>query len=163
VLETGTDTRVRNKKRKNRSQTRMKQNDGRSRLTPIAAGSLAKNEAYSSDEKESVDRGCRGMAGGIRPPLEGAEVSDEWDCRRRVTDVDDALPHAVYTSVQMLEIHSKNCHFCHFSGPSTRLPGGKARSARRCNITRSDMSCAGPGHPGTEWVEVHRNCHTDFR
>ena len=57
-----------------------------------------------------------------------------------------ALPHAVYTSVQMLEIHPKNCHSCHFFGSSARLPGGTARSARRCGISRSDMMCAGPDH-----------------
>jgi hypothetical protein len=79
-------------------------------------------------------------------------------------DVDELYESdVVYTSGQMLEIHPENCHFCHFSGPPARLPGGTARSARRCSIMRSDMTSAGPRHPKTEWVWVHRNCHTDFR
>jgi hypothetical protein len=87
------------------------------------------------------------ISGVIGPLSEGAEVSDDGpDCRRQVTDVDDAFPHAVYTSAQMLEKHPKNCHFCHFFGSSARLPGGTARSARRCGISRSDMMCARPGH-----------------
>ncbi len=63
-----------------------------------------------------------------------------------------ALPEAVYMSVQMLEIDLKNCHFRHFPGPSARLPGGTAWSARCCSMTRSDIICAGPGVPRTEWV-----------
>src|SRR5437879_2242512 len=38
------------------------------------------------------------------------------DCRRRVADVDVALPDAVYTSVRMLETHPKSATLCHFSG-----------------------------------------------
>ena len=62
-----------------------------------------------------------------------------------------AVRHAVYTDVQMLEIHSKTAIFCHYSGPSARRPGGSARSARRCRIMRSDMTRARPGHPSTAW------------
>jgi hypothetical protein len=52
------------------------------------------------------------MAGVTGTRLEGAEVSDDGpDCRRQVTEVDVALQHAVYISVQMLEIHPQNCHF----------------------------------------------------
>ena len=52
-----------------------------------------------------MDRGCRDISGVIGPLAEGAEVSDDGaDCRRRTTDVDVALLHAVYTSVQMLEL-----------------------------------------------------------
>ena len=69
---------------------------------------------------------------------------------------------AVYTGVQMLEVHPQNCHFCHFSGSSARLPVGTARSARRCNIVRSDMIRARPGHPKTEWVWVHRKLPHQF-
>ena len=95
-----------------------------------------------------MDRGCREISGVIRPPAEGAEVSDHGeDCRRRVTDVDVALPHDVYTGVQMLEIHPQNYHFYHFSGRSAPVPGGTAHSATRCSIMRSDMTRARPGHP----------------
>src|SRR5947209_5715800 len=73
------------------------------------------------------------------------------------------IPHAVYTNGQMLEIHSQNCHFRHFSGSSARLPGGKAHSATHCSIMGSDMTRARPGRPRSEWVWVHRNCHTEFR
>ena len=51
--------------------------------------------------------GCCDISGGIGPLLEGAEVSDEGDCRRRVPDVYAGFPHAVYTSEQMLEMHPK--------------------------------------------------------
>jgi hypothetical protein len=56
-----------------------------------------------------------------------------------------------------------NCHFCHFSARPTWLAGGKAGSATRCSIMRSEMTRARPGHPRTEWVWVHRNCHSEFR
>jgi hypothetical protein len=68
----------------------------------------------------------------------------------------------VYTGGQMLEKHPKNRHFRHFLGPSARLPGGTARSASSCDITRSDMISAGPDHPKTDCVWVHRKCHIDF-
>jgi len=58
-----------------------------------------------------VSRGCRDSSGVIRPLREGAEVSDEGDCRRRVTDADVALLHALYTSVHTLEKASETCHF----------------------------------------------------
>jgi hypothetical protein len=89
--------------------------------------------------------------GGRRKQLEGAEVSGEGDCRPRVTDVDVALPHAVYTGVQMLEIHPKSATLCHFLDRPARLRGGTARSARCCSIMRSDMTRARPGHLKTEW------------
>ena len=85
------------------------------------------------------------------------------DCRRRAGAVDVALPHAVYTGVQMLEIHPKSATLCHFSGPSARLAGGKARSATRCSIMRSDMSPARPGPSQGRVAWVHRKCHTEFR
>ena len=100
-----------------------------------------------------MDRGCRDISGVIGPLLEGAEVSDDGgiaDDESR--DVDVALPHAVYTNVQMLEKHPQNCHFRHFRRPSARLAGGKARSATRCGIMRSDIICARPGRSKTEWV-----------
>jgi hypothetical protein len=85
------------------------------------------------------------ISGVIGPLSEGAEVSEDGpDCRRQVTDLDVALAHAVYTSAQMLDKHPQNCHFCHSVGPSARLAGGHVRSATRCSITRSDMTCAGP-------------------
>ena len=34
-------------------------------------------------------------------------------------------PDAVYTSVQMLETHPKNCHFRHFSGLRRGFPAGR--------------------------------------
>jgi hypothetical protein len=100
--------------------------------------------------------------GVIGPLLEGAEVSDDGDCRRQVRAADVAFPHTVYTDLQMLEKHPQNCHFRHFLGPSARCPGGTARSASCCSITRSDMLSRGPGGSKTECVWVHRNCHTDF-
>ena len=47
--------------------------------------------------------GCRDMAGVIGPLLEGAEVSDEGIADDESADALVALPHAVYTSVQMLK------------------------------------------------------------
>src|SRR4051812_3867756 len=64
----------------------------------------------------------------------------------RRAGIDVARPHAVYISVQMLEKHSKNCHFRHFGGPAVRLAGGTARSTTRCSIMRSDITCTRPGH-----------------
>jgi hypothetical protein len=85
-----------------------------------------------------------------------AEASDDAALQTTSKNVDVLYDSdAVYSSGQMLEIHPKNCHFCHFSGSSARLPGGTARSGRRCSITRLDMSRARPGHSGTECVEVH--------
>ena len=46
-----------------------------------------------------MDRGCREISDVIRPLLEGAEMSDDGgDCRRRVPEVDVALP-APFTPV----------------------------------------------------------------
>ena len=73
-----------------------------------------------------------------------------------------AVRHAVYTGVQMLEIHPK-LPFPPLLGTSARCPGGTARSARRCSIMSSDMTHARPGHPKTEWVRVHRKRHINFR
>jgi hypothetical protein len=92
-----------------------------------------KNEAISSDEKGSVNRGCRntggtrqaewsyeidsvncgcrGIARVIRPRLEGAEVSDKGithDEPFRRAGIDVALAYAVYSSVQMLEKRPKS-------------------------------------------------------
>src|SRR4051794_29160196 len=47
-----------------------------------------------------------------------------------------------YTGVQTLEKRSPDCLFCHFSGPPARPEGGKAGSATRCRIMRSDMTSA---------------------
>jgi hypothetical protein len=92
------------------------------------------------EEEESVDRGWRDSSGVIGPLLEQADVSDNGeDCRRRVTNGDVAVPHAVYSSVQMLEIPLQNRHFRHFSRSSARLADAKACSATRCSIMRSDM------------------------
>jgi hypothetical protein len=107
---------------------------------------------------------AQGVSG---PLLDGAELSDDrgvadGELSRRAR-IDLALPHPVYTSVQMLEKRPQNCHFRHFLGSSARLTGGTVRSATRCSITRSDMICARPGQPSTECVWVHRNCHTEFR
>jgi hypothetical protein len=44
--------------------------------------------------------------------------------------------------------------------------GGNSSLGKVCRIMRSDMIPARrswAGHPRTEWVEVHRNCHTDYR
>ena len=70
-------------------------------------------------------------------------MSNEGDCRRRAADVDVALPHAVYTGVQMLETHLKSATLCHFLDRPVRLRGGTARSARRCSIMRSDITVLG--------------------
>jgi hypothetical protein len=94
-----------------------------------------------------VKRGCRYISRVPWPLLEGTAVSDDRDCRQRVADALAAVPHAVYTSGQMLEKHSQNCHFCHFSGASARLVGGKARSAKLCSIIRSDMIVLGQAIP----------------
>jgi hypothetical protein len=93
-----------------------------------------------------------------------AEASDNVHCRRRATDV-----NLLYDSRRRLHqwtdarIPFKKLPFPPFWGTFARLPGGTARSAKRCNVTRSDMFSGGPGHPKTECVWVHRNCHTDFR
>src|SRR5205823_171222 len=105
-----------------------------------------KKEANFSDEEKSVNRGCRDTACVIGPLLEGANVSNEGDCRRQVADVDVALPQAVYTGVQMLEIHPKSPTLSHFLDRPARLRGGTARSATRYSIARSDMTRVRPGH-----------------
>jgi hypothetical protein len=114
-----------------------------------------------------VDRGCRGMAGVDGPLLEATEMSDaegiaDHESSRRA-GIDVAVRHAVYTGVQMLEIHSKTAIFCNYSGRSARLAGGKASSATRCSIRRSDMTLARAARPRTELQWVHRDCNIDFR
>jgi hypothetical protein len=62
-----------------------------------------------------VNRECGDMSGVIGPLTDGADVSDAGpDRRQHVTDVDVALPHAVYISVQMLETREKPATLCHF-------------------------------------------------
>ncbi len=85
-----------------------------------------------------MDRWSPDMAGVNGPSLEGAEMSDDGDRRRRVSDALAALPHAVYTSEQMLEIAPKTAISRNFSGPSAGLAAGNVRSATHCNIMRSD-------------------------
>jgi hypothetical protein len=62
-----------------------------------------------------------------------------------------AVLHAVYTSVRMLEIHPRSLTLSHFLDRPARLADGKARSATRCSIMRSDMTGARPGRLNTEW------------
>jgi hypothetical protein len=98
----------------------------------------------AGDKNESMDRWCGDILGDIGLRLEGAEVSEDGPERRQqVAATLVALAQAVYTCVQMLEIHPKNCHFRHFSGSSARLPGGTARSARHCSIMGSDTTARG--------------------
>ena len=92
-----------------------------------------------------------------------ATISAAQSRRAGVEGPRAAARHAVYTGVQMLEIHSKTAIFCNYSGPSARLRAGTARSAKRCSIMRSDMTIARPGHPRTELQWVHRDCHINFR
>jgi hypothetical protein len=92
-----------------------------------------------------------------------ATISAAQSRRAGVEGPRAAARHAVYTGVQMLEIHSKTAIFCNYSGPSARLAGGKARSATRCSIRRSDMTWARPAHPRTELQWVHRDCNINFR
>jgi hypothetical protein len=92
------------------------------------------------------------MAGGIGPPLERAEVSDDGpDRRQQVTDGAAAVPHAVYTSVQMLEFRCKSLILSHFSEPSAGLAVGKARSATCYSIMNSDILRGRLGHPTAAW------------
>ena len=62
ALETGTDTRTRNKKSKNRSQTPNTQNNSRSSVTPMDARSWAKNEANSRRIVSRVGAGSTALA-----------------------------------------------------------------------------------------------------
>jgi hypothetical protein len=197
------------RKAKNRSQTRNKQSDDRSRLALIAARISEKNEAISSHKKGSANPRYRDMSGVIGPSSQEAQLSDEGDCRGRAAVVMSRFgtpftpvygcsnyiqkrglvreqvtvpggwgrrpkgdaprseagalgarwrcqldpshpPDAVYTGVRMLELHPKTATSSNFLDCPTRLGGGMARSARRCSITRSDVTRARPGHPSTE-------------
>jgi hypothetical protein len=57
----------------------------------------------------------------------------------------------------MLEIHPKSATLCHFLDRPARLRGGKTRSARRCSIMSSDMTCARPSHTSTAWRGCTKN------
>ena len=76
---------------------------------------------------------------------------DGEDCRRRVTDVDVALAHAVYTGVQMLEILEKTATSRHFWGRSACLPRGTARSASLLAFSISALRCLRRGDQETSW------------
>jgi hypothetical protein len=100
---------------------------------------------------QSLNRGCRDISGVVGPLAERAEVSDDGriadhESSRRA-GIGVAFPHAVYSSVQMLEKHLQNRHFRHFSARPAWLAGGKACSATRCSTMSSDTTCARPGHP----------------
>ena len=123
-------------------------------------------DQQAGNKDQSVNCECGDMSGVIGPLADRADASDEAYRRRRAiprAGIDVVVRHAVYTGVQMLEKRLQNCHFRHFPGSSAQLPGGTACSARRCRIMRSDMIGVQPGHPKTECVWVHRNCHIEFR
>ena len=105
----------------------------------------------AGDKNESMDCGCGDILGVIGMRLEGAEISDDRDRRRRIPDALAARPHAVYTSEQMLEFDPKTAIFRHFSGPSVRLAAGNTRSATLCSIVRSDTTRGRSGHRRTAW------------
>jgi hypothetical protein len=70
-------------------------------------------------KNEEVDRGWREISGVSGPLLEEAEMSDDGpDCRQQVTAAQAALPYAVYTAVQMLEIHPPKLPFLPLFGTS---------------------------------------------
>jgi hypothetical protein len=165
---------MQNKKSKNRSQTREKQDNARLGLAPIAARSWAKKEANSNDEKESADCGYGNMSSVIGPFLVTEEHSDDVTKCHSLGDPFGVpvgrgrgpravVRHAVYTSEQMLEIHPKTAIFCNFSGPSARRLGESTRSARHCSIRRSDMNRVRPARPRAELQWVHRDCNINFR
>ena len=106
-------------------------------------------------------RSCR-FSGSSRPDLMAEGVDGEAGGKRRWGIADDEqqmliysmISHAVYTSGQMLEIHSKNCHFCHLLGTCGAACG-------RDGLARQGV--VGLQHPtrpvlgratlkGTEWV-----------
>jgi hypothetical protein len=107
------------------------------------------------------------MSSAVGPLTNGGEVSDDGaiadDELSRRAGIDGALTHAVYTGVQMLEMHPKTATLCHFLDRPARLRRGTARSARRCSIMGSDMTRARPARPRTELQWVHRDCNIDFR
>src|SRR5947209_6285006 len=70
---------------------------------------------------------------------------------------------AVYTCGQMLKKGPQNRHFRHFSAPSTQLPGAVAQSASRSVRSGSGLSWAFLGSQHPSWLQVHQNCHDDFR
>ena len=77
------------------------------------------------------------------------KIADDVSSRRAGYGV--ALPHAVYTSGQMLELYPETATLCHFLDRPARLRGGTARSARRCSIVTPDITRVRPGHHRTEW------------
>jgi hypothetical protein len=74
----------------------------------------------------------------------GGPVTRGRGCRATV-------PLAVYTGVQMLKFRRKSLTLSHDLDRPARLRGGRARSARHCNIMRSDMSGARPAIPWGPW------------
>ena len=59
-----------------------------------------------------MSRGSRDMSGFRGLLVAEATVSDHrGQCKPLVKAADVAPPPAVYTDVQMLEMHLKNCHF----------------------------------------------------
>jgi hypothetical protein len=68
------------------------------------------------------------------------------DSRRRTTDVNVALPNAVYTSVQTLEKCPKNCHFVPLFGTfgaASRRDGSLGKALQYHEIGH-DLCSAGP-------------------
>ena len=95
-----------------------------------------------------MDRGCRDISGVIGPLAEGAEVSDDGriaDDESSRIGIGVAFLHAVYTSVQMLELRSKNRHFSPLLGtfgvPSTR--DGSLRKPFSSQQIGTEMSPSG--------------------
>jgi hypothetical protein len=118
-------------------------------------------------QKESLDRGCRDISGVIGPLAEGAEVSDDGriaddeSSRRAGTGV--ALLHAVYTTVQTLELRGRSLTLSHSSGRPAYPPGGAARSANLSAESRSALRCLRRGDRRTSWDRAPQNSHINVR
>ena len=110
-----------------------------------------------------MDRGCREISAVIGSLAEGAEVSDDGGCRRRVTDVGVAFPHAVYTSVQMLENARKTAISRNFWGPSACLPRGTGSLRKSFGIQHIGTEKSPSGRSANLVAEGARNCNLNVR
>jgi hypothetical protein len=125
--------------------------------TISAARSLAgtRGQASSGTVDRAGSPGRRGWGRRQMKPLmerQRQRRATMGHCRRIATYGDlVVVREAVYTSVQMLEMHPKTAIFRHFSGPTARLAAGDVRSATHCSIMRSDTTCARPGPRRTAW------------
>jgi hypothetical protein len=109
-----------------------------------------------------VDRGCRAMSGLIGPLFGRSRGTDDWpDCRRHVRDAVVMVPPP-FTPCTDARKTSPKLPFPPFFGMFGAASGLDRSPGKALQDHEIGQHRCWAWHPRTEWVEVHRNCHTDF-